>query len=39
MVIWRGLDAWRAEAATVELAADGLVATGTQVGSDPVPHR
>ena len=37
--IWRGLDEWYAEAASVELTADGLVATGTQIGSDPLPYR
>jgi uncharacterized protein len=36
---WRGLDAWRVEAATVTLAAEGLIAEGTQIGSDPVPYR
>ncbi len=39
LLIWRGLDAWQAEAASVELAADGLVASGTQIGSDPVAYR
>ncbi|HMJ04420.1 MAG TPA: putative glycolipid-binding domain-containing protein [Conexibacter sp.] len=38
-MIWRGLDEWQVEAAAVELAADGLVATGTQIGSDPVAYR
>ena len=33
-VTWRGLDEWRAESATVELADDGLKATGTQLGAD-----
>jgi hypothetical protein len=31
-VVWRGTDEWRAEAASVELGADGLRATGTQIG-------
>ena len=39
LAIWRGLDAWRVEAATVELTADGVVASGTQIGSDPVAYR
>jgi hypothetical protein len=38
-VIWRGLRCWRAESAAIELCADGLTATGTQLGSDPVPYR
>jgi hypothetical protein len=32
-VIWRGLDGWRAETATIELHDDGLTATGTQIGA------
>jgi hypothetical protein len=39
LVIWRGLDCWRAEAARVELTASGVQATGTQLGSDPVAYR
>jgi uncharacterized protein len=39
LLLWRGLDAWRAEAAAVDLAADGLRATGTQLGVDPLPYR
>src|SRR4051812_16554170 len=38
-VTWRGLDDWRAESALIELSADGLTATGTQLGSDPEPYR
>src|SRR3954452_23335550 len=38
-VMWRGLDGWRAEVASVELCADGLTAIGTQLGSDPLPYR
>ena len=34
LVVWRGLDHWRAEAAAVELFDDGLRATGTQIGAD-----
>src|SRR4051794_5428829 len=38
-LLWRGLDTWRAEAATIELTGDGLIATGTQLGADPQPYR
>src|SRR4051794_27870656 len=38
-VMWRGLDGWRAEVASVELCADGLTAIGAQLGSDPLPYR
>jgi hypothetical protein len=38
-LIWRGVEEWRAEATSVELAADGLVASGAQIGSDPVAYR
>src|SRR4051812_39287378 len=34
-VIWHGLDSWR----SVELCADGFTATGTQLGSEPLPYR
>ncbi len=37
-MIWSGIDAWRAEAATVELGVDGLSATGTQIGAEPLPY-
>jgi hypothetical protein len=39
LLIWRGLDDWHVEASSVQLAPDGLVATGTQIGSDPVAYR
>ena len=39
LLIWRGTDAWRVEAASVELARDGLVASGTQIGLDPLGYR
>jgi hypothetical protein len=39
VVLWRGLDAWRAESATVEIGRDSLAATGTQLGAEPVPYR
>ena len=31
--IWEGVDEWRVEAARVELHADGIIATGTQIGA------
>jgi hypothetical protein len=37
--VWRGLDGWRAEAATVELRSGSLRASGTQIGAEPVPYR
>ena len=39
LVIWAGVDAWRSEVAAVELTAEGVTATGTQVGADPLPYR
>jgi hypothetical protein len=39
LLIWAGTDGWRTEAATVQLDAVGLVASGTQIGLDPVPYR
>jgi hypothetical protein len=39
LVMWRGLDVWRAEVATLELGADAVSAHGTQLGVDPVPYR
>ena len=39
LVLWDGLDGWRAEVASVELGPDSLVATGTQLGTDPVVYR
>src|SRR5690242_18325765 len=39
LVVWEGLDAWRSEVASVELTADGVRASGTQVGVDPAPYR
>jgi hypothetical protein len=38
-VLWSGIDDWRAEAARVELDEDGVRASGTQVGVDPVAYR
>src|SRR4051794_21287627 len=39
MLLWRGVDAWRVEAASVELTDDGVVATGTQIAADPTGYR
>lgn len=39
MILWRGLDEWTAEAARVEIGADGLRATGTQLGAHELPYR
>ncbi|HEX6310814.1 MAG TPA: putative glycolipid-binding domain-containing protein [Acidimicrobiia bacterium] len=39
LVMWAGTDEWRAEAASVELTEDGIRATGTQLGVDPLPYR
>lgn len=38
-MVWRGLDAWRAEYAHVALHADRLLASGTQIGIEPEPYR
>ena len=39
LVLWSGLDSWRAEVVSLELSADGIAATGTQLGADPVGYR
>jgi hypothetical protein len=39
LMIWRGLDEWRTEAAEIHLTEDGVGARGTQVGLDPLPYR
>jgi uncharacterized protein len=39
LVIWRGLDDWRAEAAWVRIEDDRLSAAGTQLGASPDPYR
>lgn len=39
LLLWTGLDGWRAEAAGVDLAPDGVRAAGTQLGVDPVAYR
>ncbi len=38
-LVWTGVEEWLAEAASVEVGADGLSATGIQLGADPVPYR
>jgi hypothetical protein len=39
LAIWRGVEEWRAEAARIDLDADRVAATGTQIGDDPKPYR
>jgi uncharacterized protein len=39
LVVWWGLDGWRAEAAHVELGEGRLSAHGTQIGADPEPYQ
>ena len=39
LLIWRGLDEWRAEAADVRIEGDRLTAHGTQLGVTPEPYR
>ena len=39
LVLWRGAEEWLAEAARVELTEDGIGATGTQLGAEPIPYR
>jgi uncharacterized protein len=39
LLIWRGLDRWRAEVASLSLTVRGLRARGTQLGIDPLPYR
>jgi hypothetical protein len=36
---WNGEPEWRQEVCELRLRADGLAATGAQVGSDPSPYR
>ena len=38
-LVWRGLDAWRAEYADVWLRDGRLVARGVQIGVDPFPYE
>jgi hypothetical protein len=39
VVIWSGIDEWRAEGAIVNLESDGMRATGTQLGMSPFPYH
>jgi uncharacterized protein len=39
LLVWRGLDAWRTEAAEIDLTEKGVRARGTQIGLDPLPYR
>jgi hypothetical protein len=39
LLLWNGLDAWRAEVAHVELTPTGVSARGTQLGAAPLPYR
>ena len=39
LVLWEGIDEWRAEAVTMELGATGIRARGVQLGADPLPYR
>jgi uncharacterized protein len=39
MLIWRGVDSWRAEVARVDLDEQAMSAVGTQIGVDPLPYR
>jgi uncharacterized protein len=38
-VIWRGVEEWLAEAASIELHDGGLAAHGIQLGAHPAPYR
>jgi hypothetical protein len=37
--VWTGVEEWLVEAASVDLRAGGMTATGTQFGARPVPYR
>jgi uncharacterized protein len=39
LLVWRGLDEWRAESALVRIEGDRMSATGTQLGVTPEPYR
>jgi hypothetical protein len=39
LLVWRGLDEWRAECASAVLHDDRLEARGVQLGSEPIPYR
>jgi hypothetical protein len=38
-VAWRGLEEWLAEHAQVDVGAEGVLATGVQLGVQPEPYR
>jgi uncharacterized protein len=38
-LVWSGVEEWLTESAEVDLDADGLSATGIQLGAEPVPFR
>jgi hypothetical protein len=39
LVVWSGVDEWRAEVCRLEIAWDGVRAEGTQIGVHPIPYR
>lgn len=39
LVVWSGVDEWRAEVCRLAIAPDGVRAEGTQLGVNPVPYR
>jgi hypothetical protein len=39
LVVWSGVDAWRAEVCRIWFHAGGIQAEGTQIGVDPLPYR
>jgi uncharacterized protein len=38
-LLWTGVEEWLTETASVELAGDGMRASGIQLGAEPVPFR
>jgi hypothetical protein len=38
-VIWRGVEEWLAEAASIDVRDGGLSASGIQLGAHPIPYR
>ena len=39
LVVWRGVEEWLAESASIDLREDGLSAKGVQLGAEPVPYQ
>jgi uncharacterized protein len=39
LLIWTGVDSWRAEACEVDFEDDGIRARGVQLGAEPLPYR